>query len=230
MISSIIFDYGGTLDGEGYHWLNRFYDIYESMGLIDIPKPLIKEAFYWADHQVEMDTSINTAKMRDMMEKHVAWQFQKLNLNDRDLQSRMVEAFCGPAEEALRRSRQVLETLHRQGFRMGVVSNFYGNVQTLCDEAGLCDYLETIIDSIIVSLQKPDPQIFKLALERLGVAAENTAFVGDSYERLRYERKSRDERRRHHCGRLGRAPRSENSESLDARWWTHSYRFRVGWT
>ncbi len=44
---------------------------------------------------------------------------------------------------------------------MGVVSNFYGNVETLCEEAGLKPYLVVILDSIIVGYKNPTLNYFK---------------------------------------------------------------------
>src|SRR5262245_8247746 len=49
MISAFLFDFGGTLDSDGQHWLDRFYRIYEQIGLSALAKDRIKEAFYWAD-------------------------------------------------------------------------------------------------------------------------------------------------------------------------------------
>lgn len=41
----ILFDFGGTLDSDGEHWLDRFYALYGDVGL-RIPVSEIKEAFY----------------------------------------------------------------------------------------------------------------------------------------------------------------------------------------
>ena len=64
-----------------------------------------------------------------------------------------------------------------------MVSNFYGNIDTLCEEAGLKPVLSVILDSMIVGLKKPDPKIFQLALDQLKLPADRVAFVGDSFER-----------------------------------------------
>ena len=75
MISAFLFDFGGTLDSDGGHWLDRFYLIYDLIGLGNLPKPLIKEAFYWADEQAEADPGMRKADLRTMMLRHVRWQF-----------------------------------------------------------------------------------------------------------------------------------------------------------
>ena len=85
--------------------------------------------------------------------------------------------------DALKRNRLILETLHRAGFKLGVVSNFYGNVEVLCQEFGYSPCLTTVLDSAVVGLSKPNPEFFQLAAERLGLNTPEIAFVGDSFER-----------------------------------------------
>jgi putative hydrolase of the HAD superfamily len=183
MISSFLFDFGGTLDADGLHWLDRFYTIYADIGLPEIPKKLIKEAFYWADAQAELDPGMRTAEFRPMMEKHVHWQFQKLGIESPTLEARAAAAFYKPSDRILRRNRHVLEKLSHAGLKLGIISNFYGNVETLCHEFGLSPFLSVILDSVVIGLKKPDPKFFSLALERLKLPPESVAFVGDSFER-----------------------------------------------
>jgi putative hydrolase of the HAD superfamily len=183
MITAILFDFGGTLDSDGQHWLDRFYRIYDQIGLSHIPKERIKEAFYSADAQMEKDTSIRSAGFRLMMERHAHLQFEKLGLDDPRLEAEASAAFYRPSEKVLHRNRGILERLRQEGLRMGVVSNFYGNVETLCDEAGLKPCLSVILDSILIGLKKPDPRLFQLALDRLKVKPAQAVFVGDSFER-----------------------------------------------
>jgi putative hydrolase of the HAD superfamily len=183
MISSFLFDFGGTLDADGLHWLDRFYEIYRRFGFSHISKPLIKEAFYWADAQADADSAMKTSGFRAMMERHVQWQFEKLGLSDRDKAAELAAAFYKPSERVLRRNYHVLERLRQMDLKLGVISNFYGNVEFLCKEAKLCDFLDVVLDSMVVGLRKPDPKLFQLALERMGAEASQTGFVGDSFER-----------------------------------------------
>src|SRR5258706_9411760 len=183
MISAFLFDFGGTLDADGLHWLDRFYSIYSDIGLPEIPKKFIKEAFYWADAQAELDPGMRTAEFRPMMERHVHWQFQKLGIDSPTMEARAAAAFYKPSDRILRRNRHILEKLSHAGFKLGIVSNFYGNVEALCQEFALTPFLNVILDSAVVGLKKPDPKLFGLALERLKLPAESVAFVGDSFER-----------------------------------------------
>ncbi len=67
------------------------------------------------------------------------------------------------------------------GLVAGVVSNSNGSARALLDEAGLGDALDFIIDSAVVGVEKPDPKIFHLGLERAGVAAHEAVYIGDLY-------------------------------------------------
>jgi putative hydrolase of the HAD superfamily len=178
---AILFDFGGTLDSDGEHWLDRFYELYEQAGL-DLSRADIKRAFYHADQLCCGDPQVASMGLRLLMRHHVHLQFAEMNLKDLVKQNEMVDRFCSKTEWALRRNAELLKRL-RSLYRLGVISNFYGNVETLCREAGLADSLEVILDSVEVGLSKPDPEIFRIALKRLEVAPAQAIFVGDSYER-----------------------------------------------
>lgn len=178
---AILFDFGGTLDSDGEHWLDRFYELYEKTGL-DLPKHEIKRVFYSADEKCCRDPEVNGMGLRALMTYHVHLQFTELNLRDPRKERDLVEEFCAKTEGVLRRNAQLLSRLSG-AYRLGVVSNFYGNVDTLCHEAGLGKFLGVILDSTQMGISKPNPAIFRIAVEKLGVVAEEAIFVGDSYER-----------------------------------------------
>jgi putative hydrolase of the HAD superfamily len=79
-------------------------------------------------------------------------------------------------------ARETLATLRERGYRVGVVSNADGRVRRLLDEAGLAPFLEIIIDSAEIGIEKPDPRIFLAASERLSLEPGGCAYVGDIYE------------------------------------------------
>ncbi len=86
--------------------------------------------------------------------------------------------WCGPDPEAAR----VIDELKRAGLAVAVVSNTEdGRAKDSLEAAGLGGLFDLTVDSHLVGCKKPDPAIFRLALERLGVEAGEAAFVGDSY-------------------------------------------------
>ena len=74
-----------------------------------------------------------------------------------------------------------LAGLRARGFRVGAVSNADGRVAQGLSAAGLALHFEVILDSHLEGVEKPDPEIFRRALTRLGVAPERALYVGDIY-------------------------------------------------
>ncbi len=97
-----------------------------------------------------------------------------------DGESRRVSCPICPSRFA--RNRPVLETLG-QRYRLGVVSNFYGNLEGACESSGLSPLFGAMADSQRVGAEKPDPAIFRAALSALHAAPETAVMVGDSLRR-----------------------------------------------
>lgn len=81
-----------------------------------------------------------------------------------------------------RRTAEALRRLRDAGFRLGVVSNSDGRADEAIEAAGLREYFEFVMDSAEVGVEKPDPRIFMLALERLALTPAEAMYVGDLYE------------------------------------------------
>lgn len=78
-------------------------------------------------------------------------------------------------------AHETLAALRRAGLRTGVVSNADGRVAELLRRTGLAPALEVVVDSHFEGVEKPDPEIFRRALARLGVGAAGAVFVGDIF-------------------------------------------------
>ncbi len=178
-LDAIIFDFGGTLDLDGTHWLNAFYLLYEKFS-IPVSKSAIKEVFYKADRKLESLQDRKNLTLEPMIRIHIGHQFKMHGIDSATVVEKMTDEFCRIVKANFDKNRQLLESL-KSKYRLGLVSNFYGNVAKLCREAGFYPFLDVIIDSDEVGIRKPDPEIFYLAIERLGVTADRAAFVGDSF-------------------------------------------------
>ena len=82
---------------------------------------------------------------------------------------------AGDAHDALVR-------LRRAGLKLGVVSNSDGRVEEALRAAGLRPYFDVVVDSSVAGVEKPDPAIFRAALDALGVRPAEALYVGDLYE------------------------------------------------
>jgi HAD superfamily hydrolase (TIGR01509 family) len=86
--------------------------------------------------------------------------------------------WCGIDPEVPR----VLDELKRRGLILAVISNTEdGRLIDSLAASGIADSFDLLIDSHLVGHRKPDPAIFRLTLERLGLEAREAAYIGDSY-------------------------------------------------
>lgn len=75
----------------------------------------------------------------------------------------------------------VLGSLRSAGYLLAVISNSDGSVEGELQRAGLRSYLQFVIDSAIVGVEKPHPEIFEVALDRVRLKPQEAIYVGDTY-------------------------------------------------
>lgn len=182
-----IFDYGGTLDTGGCHWGKRIWHAYEKCH-VPVSEELFRDAYVYAERELGRNPIIQPdytfrktldVKLRIEMEYISEKQpgFDTGLWHDAVLYE-LYEATC----EETARSLRVLEVLRRRR-PMVLVSNFYGNIATVLHEFGLDGIFDSIVESAVVGVRKPDPRIFSLGVEALGMKPEDVTVVGDSYDK-----------------------------------------------
>jgi putative hydrolase of the HAD superfamily len=178
----VLFDFGGTLDTGGVHWSRKFEELYRSAGL-PIRREALDAAFVWSEQQLLLDGEIPRATLRQTLDKQLALQFSFLRLEGKNgVRKEMLDRCYDDVVRTASAAAAVLSGA-RPEYRTGVVSNFYGNLSIVCEELGLAKHLDVMIDSALVGIRKPDPEIFRLAARKLPAAPAETFVVGDSYER-----------------------------------------------
>jgi putative hydrolase of the HAD superfamily len=105
-----------------------------------------------------------------------------LGIADPGLSTEVADRFVDGAQAVALRNLPILERLAGR-YRLGIVSNFYGNLATVCDDVGVRPLFGVIVDSVWAGCTKPDPLIFRRAVDALGVAPAEATFVGDSLAR-----------------------------------------------
>jgi putative hydrolase of the HAD superfamily len=178
--AAVLFDFGGTLDANGVAWKERFFRLYRDEG-IKIAPERFEPIFYAADDAL-VGAVPASFLLRDVVVRLVQRVTQGLGLRDLMLVARIAERFLTESLEHLSINTPVLRQLSRR-YRLGVVSNFYGNLATVCHEVGLSPFLTVVVDSACVGYVKPDPRIFLTALAELRVDPAQALFVGDSLRR-----------------------------------------------
>ena len=198
-IRALIFDFGGTLDGNGIHWLERAYQFIQERH-----PEITREAFDKADKATITEFALGDTShkwnyqdgsmlpvgavaseyaarcnLRETTEAIADGIYQRLGLSEQ-MKDEYVDWFCAGAAEHLKNNRRWLETLHGT-YQLAVISNNFGNTRGWCDEYGLTPLLGAIIDSTVLGIAKPDARIFEAALSELGVTPAEAIYVGDSY-------------------------------------------------
>ena len=175
----LLFDFGGTLDSDGIPWKERFYRAARAEGL-DVPQPEFDQAFYGATDALE-GTISRAAGFRETVDRVAGGLALRLR-RENALLRRIGDRFAADSLKQLSASAALLSRLSAR-YRIGIVSNFYGNLEAVCDEVGLAPSLGVAVDSTLVGCKKPDPKIFQAALDPLGAAPEEAVFIGDSMRR-----------------------------------------------
>jgi HAD superfamily hydrolase (TIGR01509 family) len=78
--------------------------------------------------------------------------------------------------------RPALTALRRRGLKLTVVSNANGTLRAHMRRIGLGALVDIVIDSCEEGVEKPDPRLFQIALDRSGAAPDSTIHVGDFYQ------------------------------------------------
>jgi putative hydrolase of the HAD superfamily len=74
-----------------------------------------------------------------------------------------------------------IDKMRATGVRAAVVSNSEGFLARILSDLGILGVFDLVIDSGVVGVEKPDPRIFVLALESLGVPPSRALHLGDNY-------------------------------------------------
>lgn len=186
-IKGIIFDYGGTLDTGGDHWSEVIWSAYQKGG-IAVDKATFREAYVFAEREL--------AKTRHILPEHdfsdlllikmrleLQWLSENGHFPPAQVEEKAKETagYCYEAAKAkVNEAKPVLDAL-KEKYPLVLVSNFYGNVETVLKDFGLDSYFKKIIESAVVGVRKPDPKIFELGVKALGMEAGEVLVVGDSY-------------------------------------------------
>lgn len=188
-VKGLIFDYGGTLDTGGDHWSWVIWEAWRKAGVAtDLPR--FREAYVYAEREL--------ARTRHILPEHDFADLLRIKVNielqwlaeqgefppaEVDAKASEIAGYCH--EEARRNvenARPVLAALAAK-FPLVLVSNFYGNISKVLETFGVKEYFKKIVESAVVGVRKPDPKIFTLGVEALGMAPEECLVVGDSYKK-----------------------------------------------
>ena len=190
-IKGIIFDYGGTIDTNSRHWAEVLWSQYVKHH-IPVDKGSFREAYVFGERSLAkypyvrpdhnfFDVLLFKCKLQ--MEYLVL--HHHLEMDERKLQQyalSVAESSYWYVQEVLKTTRPVVETLSKR-YKLVLVSNFYGNIQTILGDFKLDNFFADVVESSVVGVRKPDPAIYQLGVDAMGFNASEVLVVGDSFSK-----------------------------------------------
>jgi putative hydrolase of the HAD superfamily len=190
-VRAILFDLDGTLRHNHPSSDQTFFQIAVELGAFDSPenrRAAMRWAHqYWAQSELLLADLEQYAGSDDEFWENYARRYLLSYACSDDLA-------CSMASEIHRRMKdhhlvdtvlpgvfETLAALRAAGFKLGVVSNRTKPYTEQLARLGLDVYFDCVLAAGDVSAWKPEPEIFFHALQRMGVQAEETIYVGDNY-------------------------------------------------
>ena len=184
MIKGILIDFGGTIDSDGIHWFNQFRDAYALVA--SVPETLLWDAYVHTERTLGRNPIIAPDyTFCKTLQTKIALQTEYLQQHGITVtaQDTILDTCYNKVVKHISTvSKPVLERLSAQ-YPMVLVTNFYGNMHTVLKEFGLDHLFKDVVESAVVGVRKPDPQIFRLGVAVLGLEPQETVMIGDSQEK-----------------------------------------------
>ena len=170
MIKGCIFDLDGVIvDTAHYHYLawkrlalELGYDLTE----------LENEKLKGVSRMQSLNIILDLAGI-SLNEKHKEMLADKKNIWFNDYIERMTpaEIFSGVGE--------LIDSMRREGMRVGLASSSR-NAKTVLRQLRIGDEFDAVVDGTMITRTKPDPEIFLITAERIGVSAGSCVVIEDA--------------------------------------------------
>lgn len=186
MVKGLILDYGGTVDTGGRHWSEVIWDAWNMAGIIE-DKETFREVYVYAERELARTETILPAhdfnhllKIKLTVELQRLTEMGKFSPGEIESKADEVAGICMEfAKNQIENAKPVLKMLAEK-YPVVLVSNFYGNLETVLKQFGLTGYFKKTIDSAKAGVRKPDPEIFRMGVQALGLQPSEVLVVGDS--------------------------------------------------
>lgn len=190
-----IFDYGGTLDTKGNHWGKVIWHAYERIG-VPVNEEQYREAYVHAERTLGRERIIMphftfrdtlSTKLNIQLDYLIDRNMMRVSNTERvRYHAELLDLLYSATKDIIVESREVLTQIAKE-CKMVLVSNFYGNIETVLREFGLEHLFVSVIESAVVGIRKPNARIFALGVDAIrkayGTDDVECIVVGDSMDK-----------------------------------------------
>ena len=186
-IKGLLFDYGGTIDSNGLHWAEVIWQAYEALQ-VPVSKEVFREAYVYGERTLGKNPIVQPHHtfldmLRLKCDLQIQWLQQEGHLSVSIQPAMQLADWCyAYARQAIDRARPILRQLAAR-YPLVLVSNFYGNIESVLHDFELDGLFGSIVESAVVGVRKPNPAIFQMGVDRLGMQPEEVVVIGDSYDK-----------------------------------------------
>jgi putative hydrolase of the HAD superfamily len=186
MIEAVFFDAGETLLSPQPSWSELSAEVLRKRGH-DVAVDSMRTAWRHAGQRFTIAADEGRTFSTSADESHQFWTglyeelLEFLGIHDPEAPEVLYQTFSDPENyELFPDAVPTIEELRSRGLRLGVISNFEGWLRNLLDRLEVTELFDVIAISGDLGWEKPDPRIFKWAMEEAAVDAPSSLHVGDS--------------------------------------------------
>lgn len=187
-IEMVFFDAGDTLIRPYPSFAELFVEVCGRRAVTVEPESVRQVQERLAPHLIDLaeDTGVTQPSL-DPDDSRVFWTFlyrrllEELGIDRPELVEDLFATFSrSTSYKVFDDVFPVLSRLEESGYRLGLISNFEGWLQNVLIEQELGESFDVSVISGIEGVEKPDPRIYEIAIERAGIDPRRAVHIGDS--------------------------------------------------
>lgn len=174
-IRAVLFDLGGTL--VDYHDFGHWSELARRC-FVEADEEVLAHAFLEVERETDVRPSIGPNEF---------WRRTLGRASGREIDPPTAERFLALVRERpgffrlYSDTRRCLQALKSDGRRLGVVSNSTSeaHVRSILHSTGILSFFERVVSSGSEGMEKPAPEIFRLAVRRMKLEPDQAFYVGN---------------------------------------------------
>ncbi|MDP8959306.1 MAG: HAD family hydrolase [Actinomycetota bacterium] len=186
-LSVVFFDYGDTLAYWAVSGAALWREVLNDLEQVDVPLEEIQAARMRVDDELRDQIYAYHGSLERYRDEQGRRTLRHLGFS-REHTGWLVPQVIRGLEERRRHAvhlfpevREVLRTLSERGYRLAMISNALEDLLHALDDLELRVLFQSVTYSQEVGSEKPDPKIFRLALQRMDCLPGQAAHVGNDY-------------------------------------------------